>query len=159
MTAATSLPIKPPAPLCPGCGHSATVHLAELPLELPGSCAACDRGNHGPFQCLMLRGEIDPTYQQPTGRVLAHELRPLPGQETHCSRCHSTVVWAVTAARDTGPGGKPIPLDPIEHPDGNVAVSPGHGRRLVARVLKKGEEPIIPVEYRAMPHFATCGRS
>lgn len=144
--------------VCPGCGHSATVHLAELPDDQPGTCGACERGNRGPFQCIVVRGEIDPDYRQPTGRVDEHELRRLPGQETVCSRCRSLVVWAVTAARDTGPGGKPMPLDPVEHPDGNVAVSPGHGSRLVARVLKKDEQPIVPVEFRAMPHFATCGK-
>lgn len=87
------------------------------------------------------------------------ELRDLPGRRERCARCRTEIVWAATAARESGPGGKAMPLDPVEHPDGNVAVSPGAVGRLVARVLKKGEHPAIPAEYRAMPHFATCGRS
>lgn len=96
----------------------------------------------------------------PTPRLIDgdRQLRHLPGTTQICPRCRGQIVWALTAARDTGPGGKAMPLDPVEHPHGNVAASPGHGRRLIARVLKKDEAPIYPVEFQAMPHFATCGK-
>ncbi|MFC6343903.1 hypothetical protein ACFP8W_18100, partial [Nocardioides hankookensis] len=56
----------------------------------------------------------------------------------------------------TGRGGRAMPLDPVEDLAGNVAVQPGHAGRLVARVLKKDEVVDRPVQYVAMPHFATC---
>ena len=86
-------------------------------------------------------------------------LRAIPGTPRPCMRCRNPILWAITGARDTGPGGKSMPIDPVEHPNGNVAVSPGHGGRLIARVLKRDETPVTPVEYRAMPHFATCGKA
>lgn len=67
-------------------------------------------------------------------------------------------MWAVTLAGPNGPGGKAMPLDPHEDPAGNTAVRPGHGGRLLARVLQKDEQALTPVELLAMPHFATCGR-
>ena len=82
--------------------------------------------------------------------------RLLPGAESRCSRCHAEIVWAKTAAREPGPGGKAMPLDLVENFEGNVAVVPGHGPHLVALVLKKGESADLPVEFIAMPHFATC---
>jgi len=87
------------------------------------------------------------------------ELRHLPGDLVTCTRCRAQIVWAVTVAKPSGPGGKPMPLDPVENPAGNVAVQPGHAGRLQARVLGKDEQHSPPVEYLAMPHFATCGRS
>lgn len=84
------------------------------------------------------------------------ELRRLPGTLTRCRSCGQGIVWAATAARDTGRGGRAMPLDPFEDPAGNVAVQPGHAGRLVARVLKKDEQVDRPVQYVAMPHFATC---
>lgn len=55
------------------------------------------------------------------------EVRQLPGQVVPCGRCGARIVWAATAARDTGPGGKAMPLDAVEDRKGNVAVQPGHG--------------------------------
>ncbi len=67
------------------------------------------------------------------------------------------MVWARTVATESGRGGKPMPLDPIENPEGNVAVralvSSG---QLVARVLCKDETHDTTVEMLAMPHAATC---
>lgn len=82
--------------------------------------------------------------------------RPLPGPRGRCRHCGAVIVWAVTAARDTGPGGRAMPLDPIEDLAGNVAVQPGHAGRLIARVLKGDEQADRPVQLQAMPHFATC---
>lgn len=86
------------------------------------------------------------------------EVRRLPGPLGRCNSCGGHIVWAATAARDTGRGGKAMPLDPVEDLAGNVAVQAGHGGRLVARVLKKDEQVDRPVQYVAMPHFATCPR-
>lgn len=83
--------------------------------------------------------------------------RRIPGRTTTCARCKAPIVWARTVATETGRGGKPMPLDPVENPDGNVAVralvSSG---QLVARVLCKDETHDTTVELRAMPHAATC---
>lgn len=84
--------------------------------------------------------------------------RNLPGIHASCDRCGAGIVWATTTARESGPGGKAMPLDPIENPDGNVAAWRGHGRRVLARVLTRDEQPDAPLEYHAMPHFATCRR-
>lgn len=89
---------------------------------------------------------------------IAEGPRPLPGDPTRCQRCRRPIIWAVTMAKESGPGGKAMPLDPIENPAGNVAVQPGHGGRLLARVLGKNERHSPPAEYLAMPHFATCGK-
>lgn len=82
--------------------------------------------------------------------------RALPGRRAQCGRCRRVIVWAVTVAGPNGPGGKAMPLDPLEAPDGNTAVRPSAGGRLLARVLGKDESHDPPVEYLAMPHFATC---
>lgn len=51
-----------------------------------------------------------------------------------------------------------MPLDPVEHPDGNVAVRDpsGRGIGLVARVLGKEELHDVTLEYLVKPHFASC---
>ncbi|MDN4174760.1 hypothetical protein QWY28_17495 [Nocardioides sp. SOB77] len=89
--------------------------------------------------------------------MTAVEWRTIPGTKARCRRCGATVVWAKTQARAGGPGGKPMPVDPVEHPDGNVALDPVRPGRLYARVLGTGETAQRPLEYLAMPHFATCG--
>lgn len=85
--------------------------------------------------------------------------RPLPGTPVPCERCRATIVWAKTMAGPNGPGGKAMPLDLHEDPAGNVAVTPTTHGRLHARVLMKDERHVPPVEFLAMPHFATCGAS
>lgn len=81
--------------------------------------------------------------------------RRLPGRPDPCDHCGRLIVWSITVAGPNGPGGKAMPLDAHEHVGGNVAVRPGHGR-LLARVLQRDESHDPPVEYLAMPHFATC---
>lgn len=82
--------------------------------------------------------------------------KQLPGQVAKCGRCGADIVWARTVAGPNGPGGKPMPLDPTPHPEGNVAVRKAAPGRLLARVLGKDETPDLTVEQLAMPHFATC---
>lgn len=67
--------------------------------------------------------------------------RPLPETESRSSVCE---------------GGKLMPLDVVEDPRGNVAVTHPHRGTIYARVLHKGEDVDRPLEWRAMPHFATC---
>lgn len=85
-------------------------------------------------------------------------LRRLPEPAVHsaCSGCGAPLVWALTVAGPNGPGGKLMPLDPVEDPAGNVAVTAPRRGRLLARVLTATEEPDRPTEYVAMTHFASC---
>ena len=87
-----------------------------------------------------------------------HELRPLPEPvvRSFCSGCHAPLVWALTVAGPNGPGGKLMPLDPVEDLAGNVAVTAPRRGRLLARVLQRDELVDRPLEYAAMPHFASC---
>ncbi|MCU1679239.1 MAG: hypothetical protein JWM93_3997 [Frankiales bacterium] len=67
--------------------------------------------------------------------------------------CRAEIVFAKTAM------GKNMPLNPerydADDETANVAVYRDHTGQLVARVLRKGEQP-ERYEWRAMPHFATC---
>lgn len=67
--------------------------------------------------------------------------------------CGAEIVFARTAM------GKSMPLDIARYADddelANVALFRDAGGNMVARVLRKGEQP-EPYERRAMPHFATC---
>lgn len=83
--------------------------------------------------------------------------RRLPGEVVACELCGAAIVWATTLAGPNGPGGKAMPLNALEDlAYGNTAVhSPRHGQ-VVARVLHKGESHDHPLEYLAVPHFATC---
>lgn len=89
-----------------------------------------------------------------------HPLRQLPAPEnmrSRCDGCRQPIVWAVTVAGPNGPGGKLMPLDPLEDLAGNVAVTqPAARGRLLARALFKDEKVERPSEYAGMPHFATC---
>lgn len=90
------------------------------------------------------------TVSQPTGRRI-------PGRSSTCARCRAPIVWARTAATESGAGGKAMPLDPVEDLAGNVAVRAVNDRgALVARVLGKDDSLDREVELRAMPHAATC---
>jgi hypothetical protein len=83
--------------------------------------------------------------------------RALPeAPSSPCQRCGFPVVWAVTLAGPNGPGGKLMPLDPIEDLGGNVAVTFRTRGRILARVLQRDETVDRPLEFSAMPHFATC---
>jgi hypothetical protein len=86
--------------------------------------------------------------------------RALPaGEHAHtlCQGCMRDIVWAMTVSGPNGPGGKLIPLDPIEDLEGNVVVTQPRARgRLLARVMCRGELADRPMEYLAMTHFASC---
>lgn len=84
--------------------------------------------------------------------------RTLPGTQSRCQLCGQRIVWAVTVAGPNGPGGKAQPFDPVEHVDGNVALTPRGRGRLLARALHHGETVDVPLEYRGMPHAATCAK-
>jgi hypothetical protein len=87
------------------------------------------------------------------------QLRRLPATpdaQDHCVRCRRPIVWAVMAASPTTRAGARVPLDPYEAADGNRAVRPVIGGRLVARSLGKDEDLDGPWEFRAIVHFATC---
>lgn len=84
------------------------------------------------------------------------DLRRLPGSPIACARCRRPIVFARTMAGPNGPGGKAMPLDVVEHLAGNVAVTIYHRGELRCRVLTKDDRVDRPLEYAAMPHFATC---
>lgn len=88
--------------------------------------------------------------------TVATQPRHLPGRRSTCRTCQKEIVFAQTTAGENGPGGKFMPLDPVEHPDGNTAVRAVSRGMNFARVLKKDETHEPPVEFLAMPHFATC---
>lgn len=86
--------------------------------------------------------------------------RPLPARDElrdTCTGCGALIVWAITVAGPNGPGGKYIPLDPVEDlAAGNIAVRPVTAGRLLARALARDEDADRPLEYAALPHFASC---
>lgn len=84
--------------------------------------------------------------------------RRLPGTTSTCQLCKRPIVWATTVAGPNGPGGKSQPFDPLEDPNGNVAIRVASNRRLLARALGKDDALDATVEYRGMPHAATCTR-
>ncbi len=69
---------------------------------------------------------------------------------TRCSyeECGREITWVTTAA-----GGKPIPLDPVPNPAGNVELVGEH--RSVAKVYK-GPPGMFDDWEAWMPHHATC---
>lgn len=83
-------------------------------------------------------------------------MRRLPGTRAVCRECRSEIRWARTVATPHGPGGKHMPLDPVEHPEGNVALRQTPAGAMVCRVLGKDDDLDRTSEFRAMPHFATC---
>lgn len=64
-----------------------------------------------------------------------------------CKRCHARVRWEKTE------NGRPIPLDVVPNPKGNVVLREKTATDTRACVLRKGEETN---ETRYMPHVATC---
>lgn len=83
-------------------------------------------------------------------------LRRIPATHETCEFCGEPIVWAVTVAGPNGPGGKAQPFNHFEDARGNVALIPVTRERIHARALHKGEEVDVPIEYRGMPHAATC---
>jgi len=75
---------------------------------------------------------------------------------TTCRACKAPIVWARTAASETGRGGKAMPLDATPNDGGNVAVRMLSPNSRVARVLGKDETHDRRAEQLYMPHFATC---
>lgn len=61
-----------------------------------------------------------------------------------CDSCGAEIRWVTTE------GGRPMPLDPAPHPNGNVVV----GLRDRYRVLTGPQLPAEGVAWRS--HFATC---
>jgi hypothetical protein len=82
--------------------------------------------------------------------------KKLPGRPAVCRECRAEIRFAVTVAGPKGPGGRPMPIDAIPHPEGNCAVRIGIGNRLYVRVLGKDESHDPASEVLCMPHFATC---
>jgi hypothetical protein len=77
-----------------------------------------------------------------------------------CRKCDHGITFAIVVDGDTRvPTGKKMPLDDVlldrDDERANVAVYRNGQQQLVARVLKKDEQPDRH-ERRMMPHFATC---
>lgn len=68
-----------------------------------------------------------------------------------CQYCPAPMVMATTDL------GRPMPLDPGDHPAGNLAVRYEAGK-LKVRGVPPGKD-LEPGEHRAMSHFATCPKS
>lgn len=68
-------------------------------------------------------------------------------EQRACKSCGAAIIWA-----SIEPSGKSHPVDAEPSEAGNIALSTRAGR-VVARVLKKGEEYGHP---RRTSHFATC---
>jgi hypothetical protein len=83
-------------------------------------------------------------------------IRRIPATHETCEFCGQDIVWAVTVAGPNGPGGKAQPFDPLEDEHGRVALIPITRDRIHARALHKGEDVDVPIEYRGIPHAATC---
>lgn len=69
---------------------------------------------------------------------------------TNCPSCHGRIRWAVTAAGKR----QPVNADPDEK--GNLAVYTDGTGTFKARVLTKDRPDLEHLEWRAMPHVATC---
>lgn len=92
-----------------------------------------------------------------TAAATTETRRQLPGEVVACEDCRAPIIWATTVAGPNGRGGKAMPLDHLEDTDyGNTAVWAVRIDRVLARVLSKGETHDAPLEYLAVPHFATC---
>lgn len=66
----------------------------------------------------------------------------------HCKSCGGPIYWGRTEA------GRSMPVDAEPVPDGNVLLSDRHGT-VVARVLRRGEEPPVGAKLRRA-HHSTC---
>lgn len=68
-------------------------------------------------------------------------------------------TWKLDEVKKRGERPGTMPLDPGERPRddtyANIAVSAGPAGTVLARVLRRGEEP-LPDEVRYVTHFATC---
>lgn len=75
---------------------------------------------------------------------------PSPHGVTTCPSCHQRIRWAITAA------GRRQPINPDPDEQGNLAVYTDGTGTLRARVLTKERPALEHLEWRAMPHVATC---
>jgi hypothetical protein len=71
-----------------------------------------------------------------------------------CEACGADIIWALTL-----PGRNRMPVDPdryrAEDTTANLIVSRDHLGSIIVRVAREGVE-VLPGQWRAMPHFATC---
>ncbi|MCM0622197.1 hypothetical protein [Nocardioides bruguierae] len=81
--------------------------------------------------------------------------RRLPGTGKACTRCGGEIMWAQTRADEHGAGSW-VPLDPVEHPLGRVAVIPVARGVIHARKLAADEQHDPSVELQGRSHFTTC---
>lgn len=79
--------------------------------------------------------------------IRAAELRRVRLAE--CRDCHDPIRFVRL------PTGRLMPVNPREHPEGNVAASIT-GNHLVGFVISKDHRPGPLTPYRFMPHAATC---
>lgn len=82
--------------------------------------------------------------------------RQIPGRATPCERCGEAVLLARTMASPSGSGGRLMPLELVEHPEGRVAVIARAKNVLYCRQLQADETVDRPWEYQAIVHFPRC---
>lgn len=82
--------------------------------------------------------------------------RQLPGTATPCERCGEPVLLARTMASPSGAGGRIMPLELVEHPEGRIAVIARAKNVLYCRQLQADETVDRPWEYQAIVHFPRC---
>lgn len=73
-----------------------------------------------------------------------------PVRLSECRGCAAPIIFARLITT-----GKAIPLNPIPHPDGNVACRM-HMGRLIGFVISKDHRPGPQDLWRMFPHHATC---
>jgi hypothetical protein len=75
---------------------------------------------------------------------------PSPQGVTTCPSCNESIRWAITAAGRR----QPVNAEPDEK--GNLAVYTDGTGTLRSRVLTADRPTLEHLEWRAMPHVATC---
>jgi len=72
----------------------------------------------------------------------------------NCEACGADIIWALTI-----PGRKRMPVDPdrydADDDRANLVVNRDHLGSVIVRAITADVE-IVPPQWRAMPHFATC---
>lgn len=69
-----------------------------------------------------------------------------------CSYCRKPILWTVTTA------GRPLAVNPDPDPTGNQAVYRDGAGTLKSRGLSADRPGLDHLEWRAVPHIATCPR-
>ena len=82
--------------------------------------------------------------------------RQIPGSAAPCERCGEAVLLARTMASPSGAGGRIMPLELTEHPEGRIAVIARAKNVLYCRQLQADETVDRPWEYQAIVHFPRC---